>query len=88
MGFDDIQVLHMGGVLKRVEFFVCGRALQQALGCLRATRAANQMQKNSQKSIACTTGIWELIKEDFSGPEDQKSKIEINIPGRTPKTQQ
>ena len=40
MGFDDIQVLHMGGVLKRVEFFVCGRALQKALGALRATRTA------------------------------------------------
>ena len=34
MGFDDIQVLHMGGVLKRVEFFVCGKALQKALGAL------------------------------------------------------
>ena len=42
MGFGDIQVLHMGGVLKRVEFFVCGKALQKALGALRATRTVTE----------------------------------------------
>jgi hypothetical protein len=37
IGFGDFHVLHMGGVLKRIEFFVAGDALQRALGALRVT---------------------------------------------------
>ena len=53
----------MGGVLKRIEFFVAGDALQRALGALRATSKDN--------SVAVSSEVWKMISEQFQGEADE-----------------
>jgi hypothetical protein len=42
LGFGDATVMHVGGVLNRVEFFVTGEALIRALGALRLSHNKNK----------------------------------------------
>ena len=53
IGLGDFHVLHMGGVLKRIEFFVAGEALQRALSALRITNKVNP--------IVVSCEVWESI---------------------------
>jgi hypothetical protein len=58
-------VIHLGGVLKRIEYFVAGEALQRALYALRAT--------TKEKPVAVSTQVWKLIEDQFAGePETVK----------------
>ena len=52
-------MLHLGGVLKRIEFFVAGEAYQKALYAIRAT--------TKEKPVAVTAEVWKLIEEWFAG---------------------
>lgn len=65
IGFGDIQVLHMGGVLRRVEFFVSGQALIKALAALRATK--------TDHAVAVSKEVWDLVSGEFMGVPDSKS---------------
>ena len=55
IGFGDFQVIHLGGVLKRIEYFVAEEALQRALYALRAT--------TKEKPVAVSTDVWKLIED-------------------------
>lgn len=59
IGFGNYHIMHMGGVLRRIEVFVAGEALQKALACLRTAHKENP--------VAVSTEVWKYIEEFFSG---------------------
>ena len=65
----DFQVLHMGGMLRRIEFFVSGSAYQQALSVMRASRKrrGGSDDRASDENIAVSTATWSYIKDFFIG---------------------
>lgn len=78
VGFGDFHVLHLGGVLNRIEFFVAGDALVKALACLRAATKENK--------VAVSNEVWKFIEDNFSGePEaikdaQKESKVVSKLP--------
>ena len=54
LGFGDVQVLHVGGILNRVEFFVAGQALVRAFAALR-------LADGPLHNICVSGEMWSLI---------------------------
>ena len=79
----DFQVLHMGGVLKRIEFFVSGPAYQQALTVMRAIRkrryGPEQRVTTNESTIAVTAPTWTLIKDYFVGEPSNSNRVKISL---------
>ena len=63
----DFQILHMGGMLRRIEFFVSGLAYQQALSVMRATKKRKEKIDEPNDNIAVSPQTWTFIKDFFEG---------------------
>lgn len=70
----------MGGILRRIEFFVSGQAYQQALAVMRATRKRKRVgtdERHQNGNIAVTPSTWHYIKDFFIG-EPSTVKTSLN----------
>ena len=67
IGHGDIQIMHAGGVFKRVEFFVVGPAVVNALRAFKVTSVsssnAEAAKKEVNKTIAVSAEVHHLIGE-------------------------
>lgn len=81
VGFGDFHVLHMGGVLNRIEFFVAGDALLNALSCLKAT--------TKDKQVAVSNEVWKYIEDNFAGEPEllKEAPKEVQVISKLNKSQ-
>ena len=77
----DFQVLHLGGVLKRIEYVISGSAYQNALSVMRATRKrrGTRESRSTEQNIAVTAETWNLIKEFFTGEPSGSQRINVTF---------
>lgn len=62
--YGEFQILHMGGILKRIEFFASGYAYQQALSVMRSLRKLKVPEERYEnKNIAITAETNAVLKD-------------------------
>lgn len=75
----------MGGILRRIEFFISGKAYQQALSAMRATKKRRDLAREAreyEENIAVTASTWVYIEPFFEGDPyvvgPQKSSLAVS----------
>lgn len=72
LGLGEIQVLHVGGILSRVEFFVAGEAQTRALKALRVT-------DQGDKRVCISGEMQPMVKDDFDGFKMESLKYHLTL---------
>ena len=71
LGFGEVGILHVGGVFNRVEFFVAGDSLAQALRSLELS--------NTQQPIVISNSLQSIVHENFETEDIKLQYSGLNL---------